>query len=60
MFNLRPSPLPNPCGQCGKPIATPAWTEVDGNRAHFVWQCGACNYRFQSTAVYQAEEQIAA
>jgi hypothetical protein len=61
MFVLRSIQLPknNPCGQCGNPI--PAWTETDHNRIHFIWHCMACDYKFQSTAIYREEfEQIAA
>ena len=39
MFVLRSIHLPknNPCGQCGNTITTPAWTEIDHNRIHFIW-----------------------
>jgi hypothetical protein len=63
MFVLRSLQLPknNPCGQCGNPIPAPVWTETDHNRIHFIWHCVACDYRFQTTAIYREEfEQIAA
>ena len=54
-------PKNNPCAQCGKPIPIPSWTEADNNRVHFIWQCKACNYQFQCTAIYpQHFERIAA
>jgi hypothetical protein len=54
-------PKNNPCAQCGKLIPNPSWSEVDMNRIHFIWHCTACEYCFQSTAIYAAEiEQIAA
>jgi hypothetical protein len=64
MFVSRSNKLPtnNPCAQCGRPISFPIWAETDhNNRIHFVWHCVACDYRFQSMAIYEGEwERIAA
>ena len=45
-----------------KSNASPIWMETDNNnRVHFIWHCVACDYRFQSMAVYEQElERIAA
>jgi hypothetical protein len=54
--SIRVADLPrnNPCAQCFEPIALPAWVETDGRRASYLWQCGLCNYRFE-TIVFFAE-----
>jgi hypothetical protein len=43
-------------------MPAPIWMETDNNnRVHFIWHCVACDYRFQSMAVYEQElERIAA
>lgn len=45
-------PHGNPCAQCGKPIATPIWSEPGERCVSYVWSCQACNYEFTCTAVY--------
>jgi hypothetical protein len=60
--HLNKLPTKNPCAQCGNPIPAAIWMETDhNNRVHFIWHCVACDYRFQSMAVYDQElERIAA
>jgi hypothetical protein len=60
--HLNKLPTKNPCAQCGNPIPSAIWMETDhNNRVHFIWHCVACDYRFQSMAVYDQElERIAA
>ena len=60
--HLNKLPTKNPCAQCGNRIPAPIWMETDNNnRVHFIWHCVACDYRFQSMAVYEQElERIAA
>lgn len=52
-------PRENPCAQCGKPIARPDWVEHSEGRTSYLWNCRACNYRFEAIAIYQ-QEQLAA
>ena len=41
-------PQKNPCAQCGKPIAAPEWIEAGPRRMSYLWNCRACNYRFEA------------
>lgn len=45
-------PRENPCAQCGKPIAAPDWVEAGAGRIAYLWQCRACDYRFEAVAIY--------
>ncbi|BBB98118.1 MULTISPECIES: hypothetical protein [Bradyrhizobium] len=51
-------PRENPCAQCGKPIARPDWVEHSEGRTSFLWNCRACNYRFEAIAIYEEAELI--
>lgn len=44
----------NPCAQCGKPIASPLWTERERNRVSFLWSCQACDYQFVTIAILKS------
>ncbi len=46
-------PRENPCAQCGKPIARPDWVEHSEGRTSYLWNCRACNYRFEAIAIYE-------
>jgi hypothetical protein len=50
-------PQGNPCAQCGKPIAVPDWVEAGPGRTSYLWQCRACDYRFEAVAFFDASEQ---
>jgi hypothetical protein len=50
------SPHENPCAQCGKPIASPDWTENGSRRISYLWHCHACDYRFEAVAFYDASK----
>jgi uncharacterized protein with PIN domain len=40
------------CAQCGEPLVAPTWSEhVDEGCVRHLWECEACDYRFE-TAVY--------
>jgi len=43
-----------PCAQCGKPIASPLWTERERNRVSFLWSCQACDYQFVTIAILKS------
>jgi hypothetical protein len=45
-------PHGNPCAQCGKPIAAPEWVEAGPQRTSYLWQCRACDYRFEAVAFF--------
>ena len=45
-------PHGNPCAQCGKPIAAPEWVEAGPDRMSYLWQCRACDYRFEAMAFF--------
>jgi hypothetical protein len=45
-------PRENPCAQCGKPIALPEWVEAGSGRTSYLWQCRACDYRFEAVAFF--------
>ena len=47
-------PHNNPCAQCGKPIASPIWSEPGESCVTYVWSCTACGYEFSCTAVLPA------
>jgi hypothetical protein len=49
-------PQGNPCAQCGKPIASPEWTENGPRRISYLWHCEACDYRFEAIAFYDASQ----
>jgi hypothetical protein len=46
-------PIANPCGQCGRAIFMPEWSEYlrDG-RARYLWECEACGYRFETLVCF--------
>ncbi|MES2750220.1 MAG: hypothetical protein V4661_02505 [Pseudomonadota bacterium] len=45
----------NPCAQCGKPIASPLWSERERNRVSYLWSCQACDYQFVTIAILKSE-----
>ncbi|SEM21361.1 hypothetical protein [Bradyrhizobium sp. OK095] len=45
-------PRQNPCAQCGAPIAQPDWIEPGEGRVSYLWNCQACNYRFEAVAIF--------
>lgn len=45
-------PRQNPCAQCGTPIAEPDWIEPGEGRISYLWNCPACNYRFEAVAIF--------
>jgi hypothetical protein len=45
-------PHGNPCAQCGTPIAVPEWVEAGPHRTSYLWQCRACDYRFEAVAFF--------
>jgi ribosomal protein L37AE/L43A len=45
-----------PCAQCGKPIASPLWSEGERNRVSFLWSCQACDYQFVTIAILKSSE----
>jgi ribosomal protein L37AE/L43A len=51
-MNLGYLPQENPCAQCGKPIAVPDWIEAGPRRVSYLWQCRACDYRFEAVAFF--------
>lgn len=57
-------PHNNPCAQCGKPIASPIWSEPGPRCDAYVWHCDACDYEFTTLAMYATDraeaERIAA
>ena len=53
-MNFGYQPQGNPCAQCGKPIASPEWTENGPRRISDLWRCEACDYRFEAVAFYDA------
>jgi ribosomal protein L37AE/L43A len=50
--NFGTLPHDNPCAQCGKPIAVPVWVESGPRRISYLWQCRACDYRFEAVAFF--------
>jgi ribosomal protein L37AE/L43A len=52
----RENPSANPCAQCGKPIAAPDWVERGPRCVAYLWQCRACDYRFEAVAFFDASE----
>ena len=46
------NPRANPCAQCGKPIAAPEWVEPGPRCVAYLWQCRACDYRFEAVAFF--------
>lgn len=44
----------HPCAQCGKPIASPLWSERERNRVSFLWSCQACDYQFVTIAILKS------
>jgi hypothetical protein len=49
-------PRGNPCAQCGKPIVAPDWVESSPGRISYLWNCRACDYRFEAIAIYNEAE----
>jgi hypothetical protein len=49
-------PQGNPCAQCGKPIAAPDWIETGAHWTAYLWQCRACDYRFEAVAYFDASQ----
>ena len=49
-------PRENPCAQCGTPIPRPDWFEHSEGRTSYLWNCRACNYRFEAIAIYDHEQ----
>ncbi len=49
-------PRENPCAQCGKPIPRPDWVEHGEGRTTYLWNCRACDYRFEAIAIYDVEQ----
>jgi hypothetical protein len=49
-------PHENPCAQCGKPIAAPEWVENGPHRTAYLWQCRACDYRFEAVAFFEEQD----
>ncbi|GMO98281.1 hypothetical protein [Bradyrhizobium sp. TM239] len=45
-------PRQNPCAQCGTPIPKPDWIEPGEGRVSYLWNCHACNYRFEAVAIF--------
>jgi hypothetical protein len=45
-------PRQNPCAQCGTPIPKPDWIEAGEGRISYLWNCHACNYRFEAIAIF--------
>ncbi len=45
-------PRQNPCAQCGEPIPAPEWSEPGPRCTAYLWQCRACDYRFEAVAVF--------
>jgi hypothetical protein len=61
MDMARLDPRGNPCAQCGAPIARPDWVESSPGRTAYLWQCRACDYRFEAIAIYDhTQHQLAA
>ena len=54
--NIGYIPRQNPCAQCGKPIPFPEWVEPVDGRVSYVWQCRACDYRFEAIAIFEQDE----
>ncbi len=48
-------PRQNPCAQCGTPIPQPDWIEPGEGRVSYLWNCRACNYRFEAVAIFDEE-----
>jgi hypothetical protein len=55
-INFGCQPQENPCAQCGKPIAVPEWIENGPQRTSYLWQCLACDYRFEAVAFFDERE----
>jgi ribosomal protein L37AE/L43A len=48
----------HPCAQCGKPIASPLWSERERNRVSFLWSCQVCDYQFVTIAVLKSQDAV--
>jgi hypothetical protein len=46
-------PHQNPCAQCGRLIAAPAWFENGPRRTAYLWQCVHCGYQFETVAFFR-------
>ena len=53
-------PHHNPCAQCGKPIASPEWSESGPHCIRYLWHCEACGYAFEAVAFFREAEPLAA
>lgn len=43
------------CAQCGERMFVPEWTEYrDGGRVHYLWECEACGYAFETVVRFAA------
>ncbi|MBR1174822.1 hypothetical protein JQ617_12710 [Bradyrhizobium sp. KB893862 SZCCT0404] len=51
-------PRQNPCAQCGTPIPHPDWIEPGEGRISYLWNCRACNYRFEAVAIFEEPAAI--
>jgi len=49
-------PRGNPCAQCGQPIPVPEWVEAGPRRISYLWQCRACDYRFEAVAFFDGSQ----
>ena len=48
---------PNPCAQCGEPLAAATWSEHLSDRCiRYLWHCHACGYEFETAVYLKAEE----
>jgi rubredoxin len=57
LMNSLPVPTNNRCAQCGHIIGEPDWMETNGDdRVMFVWRCTACDYEFETIAVYSTKQ----
>jgi hypothetical protein len=59
LLNSLQVPTNNHCAQCAQTIREPEWMETSGNKVMFVWRCTACDYEFETTAIYPPQEQQA-
>jgi hypothetical protein len=42
------------CAQCGERLFMPEWSEYDEGRVRHLWECKACDYTFETAAIYAA------
>ena len=54
-------PLDMQCQQCFALIRSPDWIEECGHRTNYLWRCEACDYEFETIAIYpETTEALAA